>query len=253
VAEALLSVKQLTVAGGRNPHSPRLLRDVSMKVSPGEVVGIVGESVSGKSVLLAAILDLLRPPAGTVDGSVEFQGENVLEMSRDRLHRFRGDDVGFIGPNAHSLLNPLMPVGKQVVRYIRAHQKLDRHAARERAIGMFEAVGIPDPTRRFDAYPHELSGGMAQRVSISIGLVNRPRLLLADEPTFGLDVTIQAQVLELMMSLMREHLGAASVVIATRDLGIVANYADRVVNMSGGRVTAAGPVHEFFEHREPAR
>lgn len=240
-----LSVAKLHVTVPREGHVPVFLQDVTVEVKDGQLVGLVGESGAGKSLLLASVLGLLDSPARVVSGAVTLDGSDLLRLSEGELAAVRGQQVGFIGPNPHTLLNPLVTVGHQVVRLLRAHQRIGKAEARDRVLEMFRSVGIPDPVRRFDSYPHELSGGMAQRVVVSAGLISEPRVLLADEPTFGLDVTIQAQVLELISDQIAATAGR-SMLLVTRDLGIVANYCDWIYMLRDGRLVESQPVPDFF-------
>lgn len=224
----------------------KVLNRLDLSVRRGEVVGLVGPSGTGKSVLVASILSLVKPPGKIVAGRVLFNGEDLLRVNEARLKRLRGKDISLIAANPHTLLNPLIPVGQQVANFLMAHHPVSKKAAMDQVLEMFRSVGIPDPARRLGNYPHELSGGMAQRVVISIGLICSPQLLLADEPTFGLDVTIQAQVLELMKSLLAQRPEAAMLLV-TRDLGIVANYCDRVAIMHQGRIIESGDTAELWQ------
>jgi ABC-type dipeptide/oligopeptide/nickel transport system ATPase component len=247
--EAVLRISNLRTSRVSKSGTVELLKDVSIDVHRGEIVGIVGESGIGKSLLMASVLNLLNPPVRVVGGEVVFGAHDLSKLPDAELSRIRGKEVSFIGPNPHTLLNPLLPVGQQVVNFVRAHEPLSKSDARDRVLDMFKAVGIPDAKRRLDTYPHELSGGMAQRVVISVGLICSPQLILADEPTFGLDVTIQAQVLELIRKLVGSRDDRA-MLIATRDLSIIANYADTVHVMHDGAIVESAPVSDFF--RGPA-
>ena len=246
--DALLSIRGVCTDFARPAGTIRVLDDVSIDVRRGEVVGLIGESGIGKSLLLSSVLGVVMPPGHVAEGQALFDGRDLIGMPERELNRIRGKEISFIGPNPHTLLNPLVPVGEQVVKFLRAHYDVARDDARQRTRDMFDAVGIPDPDRRLKSYPHELSGGMAQRVVISIGLICSPRLILADEPTFGLDVTIQAQVLELVMELVAETEERAMLLV-TRDLGIVANYCDTLYVMHDGRIVESGPVDEFFRQQ----
>ncbi len=223
----------------------KVLNGLDLSVRRGEIVGLVGPSGTGKSVLVASILSLVKPPGKIVAGRVVFNGEDLLKVNEARLKRLRGKDISLIAANPHTLLNPLIPVGQQVANFLIAHHPVSKKAAMDQVLEMFKSVGIPDPSRRLGNYPHELSGGMAQRVVISIGLICSPQLLLADEPTFGLDVTIQAQVLELMKSLLAQRPEAAMLLV-TRDLGIVANYCSRVAIMHEGRIVESGETRDLW-------
>jgi len=231
-----------------NADNPRIafLHDIDLIVPDGKIVGLVGESGAGKSLLLAAILGVLRRPAHVISGNAYVDDLNLLALPERELNRLRGRQIGFIGPNPHVLLNPLLPVGVQVANFLRAHAgRADAGETRDRVVEMFRSVGIQDPDSRFESYPHELSGGMAQRVIISIGLISSPALILADEPTFGLDVTIQAQVLELIRKLIAD--AGRSMLLVTRDLAIVAQYCDLVYILNEGRMLEGRDVVSFFD------
>ena len=221
---------------------------VSFEVNPGETLGVVGESGSGKSVSMLAILGLLpRPPAWVVEGRAEFNGRDLLTLPRSELRRIRGRDISMIFQNPRTSLNPVFPVGDQIEEAIRVHRpETGRREARRRTRELLEAVGIPDAERRMRRYAHEFSGGMAQRVMIAMALANSPALLIADEPTTALDVTIQAQVMEVLREALREF--HSSLVLITHNLGLVAEMADRVVVMYAGRAMETAGVDEVF-HR----
>jgi oligopeptide/dipeptide ABC transporter ATP-binding protein len=222
----------------------RALNGVSFSVARGEVLGLVGETGAGKSLTAYSVLGLLRPPAVIVAGRVMFEGQDLSKASPDRMNAIRGRRIGLVVQSPRSSLDPLSRVGAQLVRVQRAHRDITAGAARQRALQILESVGIPDPARVAEALPHELSGGMAQRVLIALALVNEPDLLIADEPTTGLDVTVQAQVLELLRSLVITR-GLATMLI-THDLGVVAHYCDRVAVMYAGRIVELGPVAAVF-------
>ncbi len=244
--DTIFAISGLKVSASARPDAEALLDGVDLEVRRGQIVGIVGESGIGKSLLMAAVLNLVNPPAAVTAGSVRFEGRELLELPERELNRIRGRELSFIGPNPHTLLNPLLPVGRQVINFVRAHQDVSKAEAHEQVVEMFRAVGVPDAKRRMEAYPHELSGGMAQRVIISIGLISSPQLILADEPTFGLDVTIQAQVLELIKRLVGSRSDRAMLLV-TRDLSIIANYADVVNVMHDGRIVESAAVADFFK------
>lgn len=219
---------------------------VSFALHQGETLGVVGVSGSGKSVLARSIMGLVREPGRVVGGRVSLLNENLLDASPSRLNSLRGRELSLIVSNPKSRLNPLISVGTQVANVLMAKQALGRRAAHERAVELFKAVAIGDPARVAKSLPHELSGGMCQRVIIVMALANSPRLLLADEPTAGLDVTVQSQVLELMMNLV--HDTRSALLLMTRDLGIIAHYAERVAVLSKGKIIEEQPVREFFEN-----
>jgi oligopeptide/dipeptide ABC transporter ATP-binding protein len=218
---------------------------VSFEVRPGEVLGVVGESGSGKSVTMLSLLGLL-PSTANVSGSARLEGTELIGLEPRELRGIRGNRIGFVFQDPMTTLNPVIKVGSQLVEAIRAHRDVDRGAARRTALELLTAVGIPDPERRLQQHPVQLSGGMRQRVTIALALANAPQVVIADEPTTALDVTIQAQILELLGE-MRERVGAA-VVIVTHDLGVIAETADRVIVMYAGRIVEQCDVHELFDH-----
>lgn len=239
-----LLVRDLRIAFGSAEGTQEIVSGVNLEVAPGEVVGLVGETGVGKSLVLAAILGVLRPPARVVGGEVLLDGVDLLSLPEKQLQEIRGKKVGFIGSNPHGLLNPLLPVGKQVANVLRAHERVSSSVAKRRVLEMFESVGLPDSERAFHTYPHELSGGMAQRVVIAAGLISGPEVILADEPTSGLDVTIQAQTLELIKELVIAQ--SLAMLLVTKDLGIIANYCDIVSVMEGGQIVKNASVFDFF-------
>ncbi|MGY1604057.1 ABC transporter ATP-binding protein [Geodermatophilus sp. SYSU D00815] len=230
----------------RTPRGPaQVVNGLSYRVGRGETVAVVGESGSGKSVSVLALLGLLPARVATVTGSALLQGEDLLTMPPERLRQVRGPGVGMVFQDPMTSLNPVLTVGRQVVEGIRAHTDLSADAARRRAAELLGEVGLPDPGRALDRYPHELSGGMRQRVVIAIALANSPALLIADEATTALDVTVQAQILDLVARLQEEH--GTGVVWITHDLGVVAGIADRVLVMYGGRCVEDGTVDDVLE------
>lgn len=241
----LLEFADLHVTFALRDRTVAAVKGLTFHINPGEVVALVGESGSGKSVSSMSVLRLLKePPATYPTGTIRFKGEDVLRMSPKRLRTLRGGEVGIVFQEPMSALNPTWTVGAQVAEPLELHTKLDAVARRARVIELFTLVGIPNPASRYAAYPHELSGGLRQRVCIAMALACGPQLLIADEPTTALDVTIQAQILELLKRLQRE-LGMA-VLFITHDLGVVAELADRVVVMRHGVQVESGKVSEIF-------
>ncbi len=243
---ALLEVRDLRVEFPTSEGVGRALNGVDLSLSEGRVLGIVGESGSGKSAVAMALVNLVTRPGRIVSGTVNYRGRDLLCESERSLQQIRGREIGLIVQNPKSALNPLLTVGRQLVNVVRGHGRLDAKAAAEHAVGMLAKVGIPDPETRMHAYPHQLSGGMAQRITIAMALSNNPRLLIADEPTSGLDVTIQAQILDLIQALVDE-LHSATILIS-RDLGIIAQHCEEVAVLYAGRVVERAPVRTFFKN-----
>ncbi|WP_432540365.1 ABC transporter ATP-binding protein [Kineococcus sp. SYSU DK002] len=242
---SLLQVEDLRVTFTRKGSAPTTAVDgVSFDVAAGEVVGLVGESGCGKSVTSLAVMGLLPARGTRVSGSVRFDGDELLTASPQRMAARRGKDLAMVFQDPMTSLNPVLTLGRQLTEVLRAHTDLSRAAARREAVELLGRVGIPDPRRRVGEYPHQLSGGMRQRVLIAIALACSPRLIIADEPTTALDVTIQAQVLDLLTGLVRES-GAAMVLI-THDLGVVAGTCDRVNVLYAGRVVEQAARGELF-------
>lgn len=241
----LLQVRDLTVAFTRRGKPDFAAVDgVSFDVHAGQVVGLVGESGSGKSVTSLAVLGLLPTRGVRIGGTADYLGTDLLSLSPKQLEKLRGQDLAMVFQDPMTSLNPVLPVGKQVAEVLRAHTDLDRRAAMDEAEDLLRRVGIPDPARRLREYPHQLSGGMRQRALIAVALACKPRLLIADEPTTALDVTIQAQVLELLADLVRET-GTAMIMI-THDLGVVAGLCDDVNVMYAGRIVEHAGRNELF-------
>lgn len=245
-AEVLLEVRDLAVAfdGADSPA----LEGISFDLHRDEVLGIVGETGAGKSVLARALLDLLPSGGSITGGEVKLLGRSISAMSPGEVRRVRGGQIALIGTNAKALLDPVATVGSQIVRVLRAHRKVDRKEGWRQAVALLESVGIVDPERRAKAYPHEMSGGMAQRVVIAMAMIADPEVVLADDATLGLDATVQLQVLDLLIGRCREQ-GKAALLI-THDLGIVAHYCDRVAIMRAGRIVELKPVLEFLKGPE---
>ena len=220
--------------------------DVSFHVGDGEIVGLVGESGCGKSVTALSILGLIRwPPGRILGGEILFEGEDLRKMSPSELRRIRGNRISMIFQEPMTSLNPIYTIGHQIMEVYQEHNGLSKKEAREKAIEMLERVQIPSPSKRIHEYPHQLSGGMRQRAMIAMALACNPRLILADEPTTALDVTIQAQILELMEEL-QQSLGT-SVILITHNLGVVAEFARRIIVMYSGKIVEEGPVEPIFE------
>jgi oligopeptide/dipeptide ABC transporter ATP-binding protein len=241
--DTVLSVQNLTVDFPSGDGAVHAVRGVSYELRPGEVLGIVGESGSGKSVTSMAVMGLL-PKTAKVSGSVKFRGEELLGKSDKQLTRVRGKNIAMIFQDPMTSLNPVYKIGYQLAEAVRAHHDLTKAQARKRAVELLELVNIPQPDRRVDQYPHEFSGGMRQRVVIAIAMANDPDVIIADEPTTALDVTVQAQVLESLRAAQRET-GAAMVLI-THDLGVVAGQADRVLVMYAGKPVEIGTVEDIY-------
>jgi oligopeptide/dipeptide ABC transporter ATP-binding protein len=243
--DLLLSVRGLHTSFFTYEGELHAVNGVDMELHRGEVLGLVGESGAGKSTVAWSIMNLVPSPGRVTAGQVEYKGQDLLTLDEEALRALRGRELALIVPNARNQLNPLIGVGAQLANAFLAHKpETGRSAALVQAVEMMAAVGIPDPARRASAYPHELSGGMAQRIVIGMALLHSPTFLIADEATFGLDVTIQAQVLETFRRLISER-HAASLLI-TRDLGIVAHYCDRTAVMYGGEIVEQAEVGALF-------
>jgi oligopeptide/dipeptide ABC transporter ATP-binding protein len=243
IAGPLLEVRQLTTALGT--RGPEILSAVDLALAPGEVLGVVGESGSGKSMLALSIMGLLPHPIAVRHGQVLLLDRDLLTLPAPQMRALRGKDIAMIFQEPMTSLNPVMRVGQQVGEVLRWHGGLQGDAARQEGIDLLRRVEMPDPQRQIDAYPHELSGGMRQRVMIAMALAGRPRLLIADEPTTALDVTIQAQILNLLRKLQRDS--GMSVLLITHDLGVIAEMCDRVAVMYGGRVVEFGSALDIFD------
>jgi peptide/nickel transport system ATP-binding protein len=248
MADPLLSVRDLTVHFHTDDGVVKAVDGVSYDVMPGGALGIVGESGSGKSVSSLTVMGLTRSRNAHISGEVLFEGRDLLTATNDELRRIRGNDIAMIFQDPLSSLHPFYRVSDQLIEAIRAHNDVSKRAARVRATELLATVEIPEPARRIDAWPHELSGGMRQRVMIAMALANEPRLLIADEPTTALDVTVQAQILALIRRL-QEELDTA-VVMITHDLGVIAETADDVAVMYAGRIVERAPVEAIFSAPE---
>ena len=241
----LLSIEDLHVDFDTYAGTVQAVRGVDLHIDQGESVGIVGESGCGKSVTAQSILKLIpQPPGRITKGKILFNGEDLVGKSQEEMLGIRGKEIGMIFQDPMTSLNPTMRIGRQIGEGLRCHRGMTNAEARQEAIKLLQLVGISQPESRIDQYPHHFSGGMRQRVVIAIALACRPQLLIADEPTTALDVTIQAQILDLMQEL-REKTGA-SIMLITHDLGVIASACDRVVVMYAGRVVESGPVDEIF-------
>jgi peptide/nickel transport system ATP-binding protein len=242
---ALLEVRDLSVVFRRRGEEPVAAVDgVSFEVEPGQTVGLVGESGCGKSVTAMSIMGLLPKRGNQVSGSARFEGTELLTLSDRQMRDRRGRDLGMVFQDPLSSLNPVIPIGLQVTEVLERHRDMSRKKAMVEAAELLEKVGIPDPRRRLDEYPHQLSGGMRQRALIAIALACQPRLLIADEPTTALDVTIQAQILALLADLVRDS--DTALIMITHDLGVVAGLCDEVNVLYAGRVVERGSRHDLF-------
>jgi oligopeptide/dipeptide ABC transporter ATP-binding protein len=245
-SEPVLAVRGLTVRFDTPEGTVHAVDDVSYDLYPGETLGVVGESGSGKSVSVLSLLGLIpSPPGRIVAGEVLFEGRDLLKLPKRRLRRIRGNDIAMVFQDPMSSLNPVFGVGWQLAEALKTHDRaLTDAGAKRRGVDLLDLVGVPSPERRYGQYPHEFSGGMRQRAMIAMAIANRPKVLIADEPTTALDVTIQAQVLEVLQE-AKQRTQAATILI-THDLGLVAEMADRVVVMYAGRVVETGDVHTIF-------
>ncbi len=241
----VLAVSDLTTQFNTQDGTVHAVNGVSFDLHEGEFLGVVGESGSGKSVSMMSLLRLIpMPPGEIVDGSVDFEDQDLLKIDVERLREVRGGEIGFIFQDPMTSLNPVLTIGNQITESLKLHTDLDKGERQARALELIDLVGIPDAEQRLKAYPHELSGGMRQRVMIAMALACSPKVIIADEPTTALDVTIQAQIIEIVKDL-RAKLGTALIWI-THDLGVVAGLADRVLVMYGGRVVEEAPVKELY-------
>ena len=242
---SLLDVRDLTVEFRTRRGVLRALDGISFAIRSGEVLGVVGESGAGKSLTGAAIIGLLEPPGRVSGGEIRLEGKRIDNLPPERMRPIRGKQIGAIFQDPLTTLNPLYTVGRQLVETMQTHLRLSDAQARKRAVFWLERVGIPAAARRIDAYPHEFSGGMRQRVVIALALCAEPRLVIADEPTTALDVSIQAQIIALLKEITREH--GTAVMLVTHDMGVIAETADRVAVMYAGRVIEIGPVGDVVK------
>jgi oligopeptide/dipeptide ABC transporter ATP-binding protein len=244
MSDPVLSVRDLRVRFGTRRGTAEVVNGLSYDLYPRETVALVGESGSGKSVSTLALTGLVPQPPGRVTGEVHYDGRNLVEASEAELRRVRGNDIAMIFQDPMTSLNPVLTIGQQVTEGMKLHLDMSDDEARERAVDLLEQVGIPSAAERLDNYPHQFSGGMRQRVMIAIGLACRPRVLIADEPTTALDVTIQAQIVELIQGLQSDF--DTAVIWITHDLGVVAGLADRVMVMYGGRIIEQADVDDLY-------
>jgi peptide/nickel transport system ATP-binding protein len=243
-APALLEVRNLRVEFPTRRGTLIAIDDISFSIAPGEILGVVGESGAGKSLTGAAIIGLLDPPGRIASGEIRFEGRRIDNLPYEEMRKVRGRHIGAIFQDPLTSLNPLYTVGRQIVETIQAHLPVGAEEARARAVKLLQETGIPAAEQRIDQYPHQFSGGMRQRVVIALALAAEPRLIVADEPTTALDVSIQAQIISLLKRLCKEH--GAAVMLVTHDMGVIAETCDRVAVMYAGRIAEIGPVHDVI-------
>jgi peptide/nickel transport system ATP-binding protein len=238
---SLLQVNNLIVEFPGRHGTLRAIDDISFEIAPGEVLGMVGESGAGKSLTGASIIGLLEPPGRVASGQILLEGQRIDNLDNDQMRHIRGRKIGAIFQDPLTSLNPLYTIGRQLVETIQAHLPVNAGEARQRAIALLEDTGIPAAAQRIEHYPHQFSGGMRQRVVIALALAAEPKLIVADEPTTALDVSIQAQIIQLLKRVCKEH--GAAVMLITHDMGVIAETCDRVAVMYAGRIAEIGPVH----------
>jgi len=243
-SEFALEVLNLSTAFPSDTGTIAVVDDVSLSVRPGETLAVVGESGSGKTMTFLSVLGLVPTPGKIVSGKVIFSGKDLTGLSADEIREIRGAGIAMVFQDPLTSLNPVFTIGTQIIEVIRAHRSISTSQARERTIELLERVHIPDPARLVDSYPHQLSGGMRQRALIAMAIALDPKLLIADEPTTALDVTVQAQILELLAELREEF--DMGMVLITHDLGLVAKYADRMAVMYAGRIVEYCPINDGF-------
>jgi peptide/nickel transport system ATP-binding protein len=241
---SLLQVNNLVVEFPGRHGTLRALDDISFGIAPGEVLGVVGESGAGKSLTGASIIGLLEPPGRVASGQILLEGRRIDNLSHDQMRHIRGRKIGAIFQDPLTSLNPLYTIGRQLIETIQAHLPVSNAEARRRAISLLEDTGIAAAAQRLEHYPHQFSGGMRQRVVIALALAAEPKLIVADEPTTALDVSVQAQIIQLLKRVCREH--GAAVMLITHDMGVIAETCDRVAVMYAGRIAEIGPVHEVI-------
>lgn len=242
----LLNIENLTVAFPTENGPASAINHLSLQMQPGEVLGLVGESGCGKSMTSLAILRLVPPPGQISNGTITFKEQNLLNLSQEEIRKIRGAQIALIPQDPLTSLNPVYTVGDQIMEVLQLHQGMSRDAAKKRAIELLDMVRIPNSKERVNDYPHQFSGGMRQRVMIAMSLSCTPALLIADEPTTALDVTVQAQILELLRDIRREH--QTAILLITHDLGVVAEMCDEVAVMYAGRIVEKASVHELFKN-----
>jgi peptide/nickel transport system ATP-binding protein len=243
---SLLQIKNLVVEFPGRRGTLRALDDISFDIAPGEILGVVGESGAGKSLTGAAIIGLLEPPGRVTGGQILLEGERIDNLPYERMRHIRGRKIGAIFQDPLTSLNPLYTIGRQLVETIQAHLPVTAQEARRRAIDLLNDTGIPAAAQRIDHYPHQFSGGMRQRVVIALALAAEPKLIVADEPTTALDVSIQAQIITLLKNICKDR--GAAVMLITHDMGVIAETCDRVAVMYAGRIAEIGPVHQVINH-----
>ncbi|MBY4598997.1 ABC transporter ATP-binding protein [Ottowia caeni] len=242
----LLEVRNLVVEFPGRRGTLTALDNVSFDIAPGEILGVVGESGAGKSLTGASIIGLLEPPGRIASGQILLEGQRIDNLPHEAMRHIRGRKIGAIFQDPLTSLNPLYSIGRQLVETIQTHLPINRHEARQRAIDLLKATGIPAAEQRIDQYPHQFSGGMRQRVVIALALAAEPKLIVADEPTTALDVSIQAQIISLLKRVCKDY--GAAVMLITHDMGVIAETCDRVAVMYAGRIAEIGPVHEVINH-----
>ena len=241
---SLLQVQNLIVEFPQRKSALRALDDISFEIAPGEILGVVGESGAGKSLTGASIIGLLDPPGRIASGQILLEGRRIDNLPYEQMRHIRGRKIGAIFQDPLTSLNPLYSVGRQLIETIQTHLPVDAAEARRRAISLLEDTGIPAASQRIDHFPHQFSGGMRQRVVIALALAAEPKLIVADEPTTALDVSIQAQIIQLLKRICKER--GAAVMLITHDMGVIAETCDRVAVMYAGRIAEIGPVHEVI-------
>jgi peptide/nickel transport system ATP-binding protein len=241
----LLDVRNLSIEFDTRHGALHAVDDISFQLAPGEILGVVGESGAGKSLTGAAIIGLLERPGRISGGEILFEDQRIDTLTQEQMRKLRGRKIGAIFQDPLTSLNPLLTVGNQLIETIQTHLDMNRAEARQRALELLTEVGIPAPKQRIDHYPHQFSGGMRQRVVIALALCANPKLVIADEPTTALDVSIQAQILALLKKLCREH--GAAIILVTHDMGVIAEAADRVAVMYAGRFVELGPVEQVIK------